>query len=789
MANQKKPQQAEKPNAKTKRKVPRSVQQTIPYSQIYSDGIMLLEDGQYSKSIMFQDINYQIARQDDQENIFFRYGEFLNYFDQNTKVQITINNRSIDKESFAENVLLKRKRDNLDMFREEYNEMLKRQISVGSNEIEREKYITITIKADSLAEARTTFTRLEAGVVDNMRRMGSKAQIMTVRNRLEGLHSFFRGGVGSKIDYDLLKDQGMTTKDIIAPDSFSFKMNHFTMGDKFARALYVNQLPTFLSDKFVASMTEFPFNMMLTMNIQSVAPGEALRLVKRKITGMEANKIEQQKKALKSGYDTDMISHDLKNSLEEAEELLDDLMNKNQKMFLVNIVIVHVADSLEQLNIDSETIRAEARKTMCDIGTLHFQQERALATALPLGNNKLKISRTLTTESTAIFIPFTSQELFQKNGMYYGLNAVSKNLIIFDRLSLKNPNGFILGSPGSGKSFSAKREMINVILNTDDDVMIIDPEREYSRLVENFSGELIHISAGSKNHINPLDMTANYSDDDDPLLMKSEFVLSLCDLLIGGSIGLSAIEKTIIDRCLKKTFQEYVQDFNPNKQPTLLDFQLELEKQDEPVARDLALALEIYTKGSLGIFANRTNININNRLVLFDIKDLGKQLKTMGMLIVLDAIWNRITDNREKGRRTWIYMDEIYLLFTNDYSANFLFELYKRARKWGGVPTGITQNVEDLLKSELARRMLSNSDFLMMLNQATADRAQLAHLLNISDTQLSYVTNSGPGEGLLFSGDSIIPFIDKFPRNTKLYAMMTTKVDELSELNERGTLN
>ena len=762
------------------------MQQTIPYTQIYSDGIVLLEDGHYSKTIQFDDINYQIARQDDQENIFYKYGEFLNYFDETVKLQITINNRSINKETFAENVFLKRKRDELDIYREEYNEMLKTQISAGQNEIEREKYITITIKAKNVDEARLVFGRMEPEVHENFKRLGSNCKSMTTRNRLEMLHNFYRGGKNAaKIDFDLLRDQGMTTKDIIAPDSFLFKNNYFMMGEKYGRVLYINQLPTFLNDKFLANMTEFPFNMMLTMNIQSVPPGDALKIVKRKITGMEANKIEQQKRALKTGYDMDMISHDLKNSLEEAEELLDDLMNKNQKMFLTNIIITHVADTLEQLNLDTETVKSEARKTLCDVGALTFQQEKGLATVLPLGNNKIKISRTLTTESTAIFIPFTSQELFQKDGMYYGLNAVSKNLILFSRLSLKNPNGFILGSPGSGKSFSAKREMINVLLNTDDDVMIIDPEREYTRLVQNFNGEVIHISAGSKNHINPLDMSANYSDEDDPLLLKSEFMLSLCDCLIGGSMGLSGIEKTIIDRCLKKTFQEYVQSFDPEKQPTLLDFQNELERQNEAVANDLALSLEIYTKGSLGIFANKTNIDINRRFVVFDIKDLGKQLKTMGMLIVLDAIWNRITENRAVGKRTWIYMDEIYLLFTNEYSANFLFELYKRARKWGGVPTGITQNVEDLLKSELARRMLSNSDFLLMLNQASSDRIELAHLLNISDTQLGYVTNSGPGEGLLFSGDSIIPFVDKFPKNTKLYSMMTTKVDEVAEIDQK----
>ncbi|MDD4049059.1 MAG: ATP-binding protein, partial [Clostridia bacterium] len=380
--------------------------------------------------------------------------------------------------------------------------------------------------------------------------------------------------------------------------------------------------------------------------------------------------------------------------------------------------------------------------------------------------------------------PFTSQELVQKDGMYYGLNAVSKKVIMFNRKSLKNANGFILGSPGSGKSFSAKREMVNVLLNTDDDVIIIDPEREYTRLVENFEGQVIYISAGSSNYINPLDMTMDYSDDEEPLMLKSDFVLSLCEVIVGGRDGLSPKEKSIIDRCLKMTYREYMQDFDIEKIPTLKDFYEILKRQKEAEAENLATALELYTTGNLSVFSNKTNININNRLICYDIKDLGKQLKTMGMLIVLDAIWNRITQNRNKGKRTWLYMDEIYLLFANEYSANFLFELYKRARKWGAIPTGITQNIEDLLKSDLARRMLSNSEFLLLLNQSPSDRAELSKLLNISPAQLSYVTNSDAGQGLLFSGTSIVPFVDKFPTDTKLYQMMTTKVEEVSNISK-----
>lgn len=768
---------------KEKLRVPRTVQQSIPYLRVLDNGIFEVRKGLYSKTIRFQDVNYQTARQDDQEDIFVKYGAFLNYFSPSTQLQMTIFNRTMDKAKLETNVLIKSRKDGLDEYREEYNEMLKAKITEGRNDIIKEKYLTFSVPAKSEHEVSGSFISLENEAVNNFRNMGSQTNILSTKERLELLHDFYRPGHEGEFNIDLstLRKQGITTKDVIAPDSFEFKRNYFRMGEKLGRAMFVSKLPTFLTDKFISELTDFSFNMITTINIKSVAPDEALKRVKRQITGMEQDKIEQQKKASKAGYDPEMINHELRLSLKEAEELLDDLQSKNQKMFLVNILIVHLADTIEELDRNTDSINSVARKHLCQTAILNYQQEDALASALPLGSQRLKITRTLTTESTAIFMPFTSQELIQQGGMYYGLNAVSRNLIIFNRINLKNANGFILGTPGSGKSFAAKREMINVLLNTLDDVIIIDPEREYAPLVENFGGEIIQISTSSKNNLNPLDMNMNYSDEDDPLLLKSEFILSLCECIIGGNTGLSAKEKTIIDRCVKKTYAEYLQEFDTDKMPTLLDFQHKLESQPEEEAKALALELELYTKGSLSTFAKKTNINVNKRLVAFDIKDLGKQLKTMGMLIVLDTVWNRITQNRLAGKKTWLYIDEIYLLFANEYSANFLFELYKRARKWGGIPTGITQNVEDLLSSELARRMLSNSEFIMMLNQAPMDRTELAKLLSLSDTQTGYVTNSEPGNGLLFAGNSIIPFRDEFPRNTKLYQMMTTKPDELKK--------
>lgn len=769
-------------NSKKKVRIPKTTQQSIPYSFAFEDGILHHGKNRYSKSFQFKDINYQVAKQEDQEEVFAKYCDFLNFFDNSIDLQITITNKNFNKEDFEEKLVIKHRDDDLGPFRSEYNSMLKKKIVGGKNEIKKDKFITVSTEAGSIDEARNIFLRIESETHNVFKRMGSEIKGLDLIQRLELIHDIYCMGQEGHFRYDPVEHRrkGLITKDLVAPDSFTFKRDHMIIGDKYARAIYIKDLPTFLNDKFLSDISDFSFNLLLTMNIKSVDSVKALRIVKKQITGMEANKIEYQKRSLKNGYLEAFIPHELKHSLDEAKELLDDLINKNQKMFLTNVLIVHFADSLDALNKDDRDITNIANKFLCQIGTLHYQQEDALNSVIPYGLNLIKASRTLTTESTAIFMPFTNQELFQENGMYYGLNAVSRNLIMFNRLSLKNPNGFILGTPGSGKSFAAKREMVNVLMNTDDDVIIIDPEREYTRLVNNFKGEVIHISAGSKNYINPLDMTMDYADEDDPLLLKSDFILSLCEVIVGGRYGLTPREKSIIDRCLKLTYHDYLQTFDPDDVPTLYDFYEVLKSQDDDEAIHIATALELYVKGNLSVFSNKTNININNRFVCFDIKDLGKQLKTMGMLIVLDQVWNRITLNRSKGKRTWIYLDEIYLLFANEYSANFLFELYKRARKWGGVPTGITQNVEDLLKSELARRMLSNSDFLMMLNQAPSDRNELADLLNISETQLSYVTNSDSGQGLLFVGNAIVPFKDEFPRNTQLYKMMTTKVDEVA---------
>lgn len=770
--------------AKELRKIPKSVQQTIPYisTSPNGDGIIEISKGKFSTTLQFDDVNYQIARQDDQEQIFLQYCEILNYFDKSFDVEITINNNFVNEGDFKKMINIPFANDGFDKYRKEYNDMLQQQVLEGKNNIRKNMYITITTDCKNYEEARSKFGKTYGEIQASFKRIGSKTNILNLQERLEILHDIFRPGEEGEYELDeiVLKRNGESSKDAIAPDSFEFEKDYFMIGNKYGRALFLKSLPTTLSDKFISELMELDKSTMLSIHIKPVEMEQALKIIKRQITGMEGNKIEYQKRSLKNGYLEPFIPYELKSSLSEANELLDDVTNKNQKVFLVSLIVTHFADNKDELDQDTEVLKSIASKNLCKLGVLNYQQEQALKSVLPLGNNLLKIDRTLTTESTAVLMPFSSQELLQQNGMYYGKNATSRNLLMLNRKNLKNGNGFILGTPGSGKSFSAKREITNIFLNSDDDILIIDPEREYTSLVENFSGEIIHISAGSKNYINPLDISEDYSDDDDPLILKSEFLISLCDCLIGGKDGMSAAQKTIIDRVCKQVYAKYfASNFDEEKIPTLKDFQDILEQQNEKEAKEIALALEIYTKGSLSIFAHKTNVNTNNRLISYDIKDLGKQLKTMGMLIVLDAIWNRITANRAVGKRTWIFMDEIYLLFSNEYSAQYLYELYKRARKWGAIPTGITQNISDLLKSDLASSMLANSDFLLMLNQASQDRKKLAELLNISDNQLSYVTSANAGEGLLFNGNSIIPFVDKFPKNTELYKMMTTKLDEV----------
>ncbi|MDR1070271.1 MAG: DUF87 domain-containing protein [Gracilibacteraceae bacterium] len=760
---------------------PKNTSQCLRYKLMYEDGVCELDTGLFSRTFKFSDINYQTARRDDQEDIFRHYSELLNYCGPTLHLQITVLNRRVDKELFREQMFLRQAGDKLDAYRHEMNEMLNARALEGQNSILREKYVTFTTSAPSYEAAIPALARVESDLGGHFKALGCEVRSMSGAERLELLHNHFRPEEKYTFTYTQLVASGLRTKDLVAPAGFDFQpKDHYYFDDYIGQCLYIRELPAELSDKVISELTDLPVDLSVNIHIENVEQGQALETVKRQISYMEMEATGKQDAAVQKGRNTEIaVPMETRRAHEEACLLLDALENHNQRMFKVTILLHTFARDLETLQDNTWQIISTARKNNIKADKLLYRQMEGMNSILPLGRNCVEIQRTLTTASTAIFIPFTAQELYQSGGMYYGLNALSRNLIFFDRKTLKAPNGVILGTPGSGKSFASKREMINVLLSDPEaEVIIIDPEREYTPLAQGFDGEVVHISAGSKACINPMDITMDYSDDDDPLLLKAEFILSLCELLVASKQGLTAGQKTVIDRACKLTYQPYFANPAKNPVPTLKEFYETLRGQPEAEAKSLALSLELYITGSLAVFARHTNVDIQKRLVVFDIKDLGKQLRTIGMLIVLDQIWVRITRNRKLRKRTWIYIDELQLLFQSEYNANYFFELWSRSRKWGAIPTGITQNVETLLLSDLARRMLSNSDFIMMLNQAANDRAELARLLNISERQLSFVTGSEAGHGLLFAGKSIIPFIDQFPRDTSLYSMMTTKLEE-----------
>jgi len=765
---------------------PETAQQTIPYKEMYRDGICRASDRVYNKTIEFHDINYHLAQNEDKAQIFENYCDFLNYFDSSISVQMSFVNQYGNSDEFRQSIEIPDHGDDFDSIRQEYAEMLRNQLSKGNNGLVKTKYITFGIESDNLKAAKLRLERIETDIISNFKTLGIVARSLTGMERLELLHNQLHPDGNTKFRFDW-KDRvktGMSTKDFIAPSSFDFRDGKsFRMGRHYGAISYIQILAPELTDRMLADFLDMDAPVTVTMHIRSINQADAIKMVKRKLTDLDAMKIQEQKKAVRSGYDMDIIPTDLATYGNEAKTLLEDLQSRNERMFLVTVLVMNTSIKKQKLGNDAFAAGGIAQKYNCVLKRLDYQQEQGLVSTLALGVNQIDIKRGLTTSSTAIFVPFTTCELFQTGeAMYYGLNALSNNLIMANRKELKNPNGLFLGTPGSGKSFSAKREIVNVFLLTEDDIIISDPEAEYFPLVSRLGGQVIKLSPTSPHYINPMDINVDYSDEDDPLTLKSDFLLSLCELIIGGKSGLEPVEKTIIDRCVRLVYRDYLVHPSPEKMPILGDLYNLLRLQTEPEAQRIATALEIYVTGSLNVFNHQTNVDIASRLVCYDIKELGKQLKKIGMLILQDQVWGRVTANRAMKKTTWFYQDEFHLLLKEEQTAAYSVEIWKRFRKWGGIPSALTQNVKDLLASREIENIFENSDFIYMLNQAGGDRQILARQLGISPHQLSYVTHSNAGEGLLFYGNVIIPFTDKFPKETEIYSLLTTKPGEVAKV-------
>ena len=762
-----------------------TVQQTIAYKEMGRDGICRVQGNVYSKCIRFYDINYQLAQNEDKNAIFENWCDFLNYFDSSIHFQLSFINHKSSMKEFEQVIKISPQGDAYDDIRMEYANMLKKQLARGNNGLVKTKYITFSIEAENIREAKPKLERIESDILNNFKILGVMAYPLNGEERLRILYETFNpdSTVDFQFDYGSMIKTGLNTKDYVAPTSFVFKDGKtFQMGNTMGAVSYLQILAPELTDKMLAEFLDIDKDLIVNLHIQSVDQMKAIKLVKSKVTDINRMKIEEQKKAVRAGYDMDIIPSDLNTYGGEAKRLLEDLQSRNERMFLVTALFLNTAKSKQELENAIFQTAGIAQKYNCMLKRLDYQQEEGLMSSLPLGVSHIPIKRALTTTSTAIFVPFTTQELFMGgDSLYYGLNATSNNLIMVDRKKSKNPNGLILGTPGSGKSFAAKREMTNVFFTTNDDIIIGDPEGEYYPLVHALGGQVIHISPNSKDYINPMDINMNYSEDDNPLGVKSDFILSLCELIMGSRDGIEAEEKSVIDRCLPLVYQNYFSDPKPENMPTLQDFyeRLNFYAPDKPAAQNIANSLQLYVTGSQNVFNHRSNVDTQNRVVCFDIRELGTTLRKAGMLIVQHMVWTRVSQNRSRRKSTRYYVDEFHLLLNQPQTANYSIEMWKRFRKWGGIITGISQNVTDFLGSLAVESIVGNSDFILMLNQHSGDQKILAEKLNISKHQISFVNNSNAGEGLLFYGNVIIPFADRYPQDTRTYALMSTKPDEI----------
>ena len=762
---------------KPKRKIPKTVQQSIPIDVIYKDGIV--QSGRtFSKMWRFSDINYEVASNAEQEEMFLAHSAILNGLPTDAVAKISIFNRQLQNHSI-EKMTVPTSNENYREYAKELEELLNDKMA-ESNNIVHEKYITISAEKKNIKEARTYFARVGSDLAADFAKISSQITELGYKERLRLFYEFFKSGGDEDFNFDLKRAmaRGAHFKDYISPDSIEFKKDYVQFGDKYARVLFLKEYPSFLKDELLSQLTDFSRSMMVSVDVQPIPTDEAVKEIQKKLLAIETDITKWQQKQNMNNNFSATVPYEMEQMRSEIKEFMDDLTARDQGMMFVTMTLVHVADSLAELDNDTETLMSIGRKDLCNLSVLKFQQEDGLNTVLPYGLMEIDAVRTLTTESTAVLIPYKTQEIIDNGGLYYGINAISHNLLMCNRKLLLNGNGFIIGVSGSGKSFASKMEIAMAALFTDDDIIVVDPEKEYAPLVSNLGGEVIKLSASSPNHINAMDINEDTGGEDNPISIKSEFLISLFDQLLkngdarlGGGVG--AKDRSIIDRCTISVYNDYFKG-KSEKLPTLADFREELLKQPEQEAHDLALSLELFATGSLDAFSHQSNVNVNNRIACYDILELGDQMKSIGLLIMLDNIMNRVMANRKRGKYTRVYIDEAHLFFKNPYSAEFLLKAWKRFRKYGGLLTGITQNIADCLSNETARGMLANSEFLLMLNQAPSDRAELAGLLNISQTQMGYITNAPAGHGLIKVGGSIVPFANDFPADTQLYTLMST---------------
>ena len=771
-----------KKQKKEKRKIPKSVQQSIPIDRVYRDG-MFRCGHKYTKTWRFSDINYAVASDDDQLTMFLAHSALINGFPTDAMAKINVFNRQLSHKVLSSLAVPNDEAD-YTVYANELSGIFSDKMA-DSNNIVHDKFITISTEKKNAEEARTFFTRVNNDLTADYAKLSSKITELGYKDRLRIFYDFFRNGDVNEFSLDMKKKvgKGSSFKDKICPDSIEFKSDHIRLGERFARVIFLKEYPSFLKDSMLSELTDFARSMMLSVDIEPIPTDIAVKIVQKKLLGAETEIAKWQRQQNMNNNFSANIPYDLEQMRDESKEFLKDLTERDQRMMFVTVTLVHVADTLDELNNDTETLLSIGRKHLCNFSVLRYQQEDGLNTVLPYGLMKLKAERTLTTESTAVLMPYKTQEIIDEGGLYYGVNAISHNLLMCNRKLLLNGNGFILGVSGSGKSFASKLEMTLAAIFSKDDIIVIDPEREYAPLIKNLGGENIKLSVSSVNHINAMSINKDTdADDENPVSMKSELLISIFDeLLKSGSsrmgIGVGAKDKSIIDRCTIRVFADYMNG-RSDKQPTLMQLRDELLNQPEPEAHDLALCLEMFTTGSLNAFAHQSNVDVNKRIISYDILELGEQMKSIGLLIMLDNIMNRVIENRRRGRYTRVYIDEAHLFFKNQYSADFLLKAWKRFRKYGGLLTGITQNISDCLNNETASGMLANSEFLLMLNQSPSDRKDLSELLNISDTQMSYITNAGAGRGLIKVGGSIVPFVNDFPTDTELYKLMSTKPGE-----------